>query len=134
QLMLPKTTVRDIALELTGVGRAMARLFALGAAPAAERPDARPALVIDDVVGVASRITRCAFRRGKAGQPEPGADFDQHVLKRPDIAVRGDYRLTDSIGRPFDTADWAIEERNAIPAFEIGRVRKNKVGIADHLG
>ena len=112
----------------------MACLFALGTAPAAERPDAWPALVIDDVVRIASRITRCAFRRSKAGQLEPGADFDQHVLKRPDIAVGGDDRLTDRIGRPFDAADRAIEERNAIPAFEIGRVRKNKVGIADHLG
>src|SRR6516225_10935986 len=120
QLMLPKTTVRDIPLELTWVGRALAYLFALGAAPAAERPDARPALVIDDVVGVASPITRRAFRCGKAGQPEPGADFDQHVLKRPNIAVRSHYRLTDSIRRPFDPADRAIEKRNAIPAFEIG--------------
>ena len=30
QLMLPKTTVRYIALELTGIGRAVAGLFALG--------------------------------------------------------------------------------------------------------
>src|SRR5215813_10704630 len=44
QLILPKTTVSDIALELTRVGRATACFFALGTAPAAERPDARPAL------------------------------------------------------------------------------------------
>ena len=98
--------------------RFVKRIRARCAAPTAERPDARPALVIDDVVGVASRITRSAFRRGKAGQPEPGADFDQHVLKRPNVAVRSHYRLTDSVGRPFDPADRAIVSEVFMAEFQ----------------
>src|SRR6516162_8084802 len=85
QLMLPKATICDVALELTRIGRPMAGLLTLGATPAAERSDARPTLVIDDVVGIASRVTRRPFRRGKARQPESCTDLDQYILKRPDI-------------------------------------------------
>src|SRR5262249_1163687 len=125
QLILPKTTVRDIALKLVGVGRAPARLFAGRTAPAAKRPDTRPAFVINDIIGIASGITRYAFRCGKARQPEPGADFDQDVLKWPDIAVRGNDWLTNGIGRPLHPADRPIKQGNAIPAFKISRVRED---------
>src|SRR6266436_7342326 len=106
-------------------------LFSVGAAPPAKRSDPGAALVIDDVIGIPSRITRGALRRDKTGEPEPGADFDQHVLERTNIAVRGEDRMPDSIGRPLDTANRSVEQRYAVPAFQIGRIGQNQVRVGD---
>ena len=89
QAVLPKAAIGDIALELVRVWRAASRLVALRAAPAAQRADPGPALMIDDIVRIAAGIARLPFRRDKAGQPEPLAQFDQHVLERADVAVGG---------------------------------------------
>src|ERR1700726_2890952 len=96
------------------VRHAPTRLISVGAAPAAERPDPGAALVIDDVIGVPARIARVALSSDKTGKPEPGANFDQHVLERTNIAIRDNYRLPDRIGRAPDAAHPAVEHRYAV--------------------
>ena len=48
-----------------------------------ERPDTRPPFVVDDVIGVAARVTRRALLCHEAGQPKARADLDQHVIIEP---------------------------------------------------
>ena len=81
-------SMSPIATAVSRIGHASTSLVSVGAAPAAERSDPGPSLVIDDVVGITARIARRALQRDKTGKPEPGANFDQHVLERANIAVR----------------------------------------------
>ncbi len=55
-LLVPEAVVGDVALELAGVGRALADGASVLAAPAHQTADARFALVVDDVIGIAARI------------------------------------------------------------------------------
>src|SRR5215831_3132103 len=83
KFMLPKTPIRDIALQLMRVWGASARILALGSSPAAQRPDSGSPLVIDDILGVTARVSRSPLRSDKPRQSKPRTDFDEHVLKRP---------------------------------------------------
>ena len=133
QLVLPKAAVGDVALELMRVRHSPTRLVTVDAAPAAERADPGAALVIDDVIGVPARITRRSLRCDEAGEPETGADVDQHILKRANVAVWDEDRLPDRIGRTLDAANRSVEQRYTVPAFEIGRIGQNQIRVGDHF-
>ena len=68
-----------------------------------------------------------------AGQAEPRAEIEQHGLERPHIAVGLDDRLADGIGRAIGFRDRPVEQRDAVPALEIGRVGQDEIGIVHHL-
>ncbi len=107
-------------------------MLARGAAPAGEQADAGLALVADDVVGVVA-IARLAGSGDEARQSQARAEVDQHVLKRPHVAIGLHHRLADGVARPFGAADRPVEQRDAIPALEIGRVGQHQIGVGDHL-
>ncbi len=89
QSVFPKAAIGDIALELVRIRGSPTRLVALRTAPAAQRAHPGPALMIDDIVRITAGEARLPFRRDKTGQPEPLAQFDQHVLERANVAVGG---------------------------------------------
>ena len=133
QLVLPETAILDIVPELVGIGRTGAVARPVLAAPAGQHADPRRALVIGDVIGIAARIAGGAVFRDQAGQADPRAQLDQHVLERADIAVRRHDRLADRIGGPVGRADRPVEQADAVPAFEIGRIGQHEVGVGHHL-
>ncbi len=107
-------------------------MLARAAAPPGEQADAGLPLVADDVVGVVA-IARLAAAGDEPRQSQPRAEIDQHVLKRPHVAIGLQHRLADGVGRPFGPADRPVEQRDAIPALEISRVRQHQIGVGDHL-
>src|SRR6185369_3383274 len=119
---------------LLEVDRPRTLLIATRAAPAGERTDARLALVVDDVVGIAARIARAAVGVGESRQLEASAEIDQDVLERPHVAIGLDDRLPDRVARALGRTDRAVEQRDAVPALEVRRIREDEVGIGDHLG
>ncbi len=133
QVIAPEALVLDIAVELLRVHRPGPLLVAARTAPAGERADAGLALVVDEVVRIAARIARAAIGIGEARQFQPRAELDQDVLERPHVAVGLEHRLADRVGRPLGRADRPVEQRDAVPALEIGRVGQHEIGIRHHL-
>ena len=68
------------------------------------------------------------------GQLEPRAKIEQDVLKVAHVAVGRDHRLADRVGRAVGVGDRPVEQRDAVPALEIGRVGQDEVGVGDRLG
>src|SRR3546814_15162969 len=100
-------------------------------APAGQRADARRALVVDDVVRIAAGIDRRAALVGEARQLQPGAEVDEHVLERSDVAVGRADRLADGLARPASDAERPAEQRGAVPAPEIGCVLQHQVASTE---
>jgi hypothetical protein len=96
----------------------LARLFAFGAAPARERPDAWPALMVHNVIRIAAGVQRSPLPREKIRQLKPRAKFDQDVLERAHISIGRQVRLAGRVGWTLGAADRPVEQRNAIPSFE----------------
>ena len=82
QFLAPEALVLDVAVQLIGIGLAVAGLIAVGAAPAGERPDAGAALMIDDVIGIAAGVFGLAVVVDHAGQAQARAEIEQNVLER----------------------------------------------------
>ena len=133
QLVTPEAGCRCSALELIGIGRAAAELVALGAAPAGQGADARTALVIDDDSRDSRRDRAAGPSDVKPGRPSraPRSISTSGTAARRDPAH---HRLADRIGRPVGIADWPVEQRDAVPALQIGGVRQHQIGIGHHLG
>ena len=72
----PMAAVLDIALELVRVGLAPAFLLAV-AAPTGQHADARPALVVDQIVLEPARKLRRAVLLAERGQAQPRAQVEQ---------------------------------------------------------
>src|SRR3546814_18431972 len=94
-------------------------------APAGQRADARRALVVDDVVRIAAGIDRRAALVGEARQLQPGAEVDEHVLERSDVAVGRADRLAAGVARPVRAAARQVEQGDAVPGAEMGGVRQD---------
>src|SRR4029079_14625084 len=105
----PVAAILDIALKLMRVGSAATMTNSLFAAPAGKWADAGRALVVHDIVGISAGIARTALSRRHAWQPEAPPQIEQHALKRPDVTVGRDHRLTDGIGRPVGFRDRPVE-------------------------
>ena len=133
ELVLVEAAFRDIGVELLRIGRAAAVRAAVGAAEARQRADAGRALVVDDVVRVAARIARRAVVGDEARQLEPRAEIEQHALERAHVAVGRDHRLADRVRRRVGGGDRPVEQRDAVPALQIGGVGQDQVGVGDHL-
>ena len=67
-------------------------------------------------------------------QAEPAGEIDQHVLEGAHVAVGLEHRHADRIRRPVRRADRPVEQRDAVIALEIGRVRQHEIGIGHGLG
>src|SRR5689334_17025227 len=129
----PEATILDVALQLVWIGSTDASCLAIGPTPTSERADPRASLVADDIVGIVA-VQRATIGIDEARQSKPGAQLDQDILKRTDIAIRLQHWLPDRIRRPIGTADWTVKQRNAIPAFKVRGVGKHQIRIGDHLG
>ena len=97
----PEALILDIALQLPRIDRAGAAVAAIGAAPARQQADAGTALVIDDVVGIETGKFCRTVGIDEPGQIEPRAELDQHVLKRPHVAIGLDHGLANGVGGSF---------------------------------
>ena len=131
----PKSTVRDIGLQLPWIRCALALLRAVAAAPTCKQADTRHALMVDDVVGIVA-IDRHTGRVDHARQLQPRAELEQDRLETAHVAqlsilqnLRGRLEdgMADCIRRSIGVGDRAIEHRHAIVAFEIGGVGKHQV-------
>ena len=109
-------------------------LAAVRPAPSREHADAGLALMIDDVVGIEAGISRLAVEIDDARQTQPRAQIEHHILEGPHIAIGRHHRLADGVARGIGLADRPVEQRDAIMALEIRRVRQHEIGIGDHLG
>lgn len=88
--------------------------------------------MIDDVIGIIGVSGRSVVI-DEAGQTEPRAEFDQHRLERPDVAVGLDDGMAYGVARPVGMADRPVEQADAIVAFEIGRVGQHEIGERHRL-
>ena len=130
----------DVALQLLRIRRALAVLRAVRAAPAGEQADAGRALVAHDVVGVVA-VLRRAVGVHHARQAEPRAEVEQHRLEAAHVAraPRASCVAGSNTGWRIASAarvgvgDRAVEQRDRVEAFEIGRVGQHQVGVRDHL-
>ena len=95
EVMGVKAAVLDVALQLIGIGSALAVALAVGTPEAGQGSDARRALVIDDVVGIAAGVFRCAVLIDEAWQFQPRAEIDQHGLEAAHVAIGLHHRLAD---------------------------------------
>ncbi len=121
-------------LQLFGIGRAPPLRLAVGTAEAGERTEPRRAFVVHDVIGISARIARAAVGAGHARKAEPRAKVEQNLLEGTHVAIGLHHRLTDGIGWAIGLRDRAVEQRDAVPALEIGGIRQDQVGVVDHLG
>ena len=133
QLVLPVAAILDVLLKLLRIDLALAGLGAVGPAETRERADAGPALVIDNIVGIAAGEFRRHVLLDHARQAQPCAKVEHHRLERSHVAVGLDHRLADRVCRPVRFGDRAVEQRDAVPTLQIGRVGQDQVGIGDHL-
>ena len=124
----PETAVLDVFLQLVRVGLAAAVLVAVLAAPTGERADAGAAFVVLDVVAVAVPLG-IAGLVDKARKLHQVGDLDQHRLEVAHVAVGFDHRPADGVGGGLGLADRPVEQRDAVVAFEIGRVGQDQVRI-----
>ena len=134
QFLAPEALVLDVAVQLIGVGFAIAGLVSVGAAPAGERSDAGAALMIDDVIGIAAGVLGPAVVVDHAGEAQSGAEIEQHVLERTHVAVGRDHRLADGVGRAVGAADRAVEQGDAVEALQIRGVGQHQIGVGHGLG
>ena len=133
QVIAPEAAIVDVALQLVGVRLAEPLLAAIRPAEAGQRADAGRTLMVHDVVRVVLEA-RGAILLHEGRQAQPRAEFDQHILEGPDIAIRRDHRLADGIARAMRAADRAIQHGNAVPPLQIGGVGQDQVGIGHGLG
>ena len=129
QLVEPVAAIVDVMLQLFGIGRAPPLRLAVGTAEAGERAEPRRAFVVHDVIGIAARIARAAVGAGHAWKAEPRAEVEQNLLEGTHVAIGLHHRLADRIGRAIGLRDRAVEQRDAVPALEIGGVRQDQVGV-----
>ena len=134
QRLLPEAAGLDVAFQLFRIGLAGAFHGAVDAPPAGEAADTGDPLMVDQIVGVATGIARRPVVPNQPGKAEPGADVDQHVLEGSNVPVGLHHRVADRIGRAVGARDRPVEQRDTVPALEIGGVRQHQVGIGDHLG
>src|SRR5271156_2736636 len=111
-MVAPEALVFNIALDLVGVGSALADRGSVGAAPAAERADAGTAFVVRNIIRIVA-IQRSAIALDESWQVQPCAKLDQHVLERTYVAIGRQYRLADRVGRTLRAADRPVQHRNA---------------------
>ena len=134
KLVEPVAAVVDVALQLLGVGRATPLCAAVGPAEAGERTDAGRTLMIDDVVRIAAGVARRAVGARHARKADARAEVEQHGLEGAHVTLGLHHRLADRIRRAISLRDRAVEERDAVPALEIGGVGQHEVGVMHHLG
>ena len=133
----PESTVGDVALQLVGIGRALAVLVAFGAAPAGQQADAGCAFVAHDVIGIVA-VARAAIGLAHRRQSDPRTEFEQHRLEAAHVAsvaggIRFQHRVPYRIRRAIGVRDRPVEQRHGIEAFQVGRVRQDQVRVGDHL-
>src|SRR4029077_1311120 len=110
--------IANICIELPWIWLSSTLALSISAAPACQRTDPGLALVAYEVISVIS-IKRTAVIADKSRQFQSRAKLDEHVLERTNIAVRLYHRMPYRIRRPVRIADGTIEQRNAVPSFQI---------------
>ena len=110
QFKFPEAAIRDVALQLLRVRGPLALRRAVLAAPPGQRPDPRRALVQRNIILVTAGEARRALGGDKGRQPKLRAEFDQHILERPHVAVGRQHRLADRIPGTIGAADRPIEQ------------------------
>ena len=50
-----------------------------------------------------------------------------------DVAIGPYHRLADRVSRGVGLGNRPVEQRDAVPALEVGGVRQNQIGVRDHL-
>ncbi len=131
-VVYPEGTVIDIVFQLIRIRGAATRILRIFAPPTRQRPDARLALMIDDIIGIVLVEWGAAFI-DETGKVEPRAQIDQDRLETAYIPVRLKDRPTDGITRGLRLGDRAVEQRNAVVPLEVRRVRQHEIGVRDHL-
>ena len=129
--MVPIATVFDVALKLGGIRCANARLRSFRTTPTREQTDARRALVVDDVLRVAARVFCGTAGVDEPRQAEPRAEIEQDILERAHVTIGLHDRLANRVGCAIGIRDRAVEQADAIVAFEVGRVRQHQIGKRD---
>ena len=132
-VMCEKTFGFDVGLPLIGVRLTTQRFVAVFAAKAAEKANARCALVVHDEVGIARELA-LAFGVDEGRKFESCCQLNQHVLPGSHIAIQRQNRMANRISRSVRLADGAVEKTDRVVALEIRCVGQHQVGKAHHLG
>ncbi len=133
EFLLPETAILDIGVELRAVRRAASLPGSIRPAPAREWSDIRRAFMMNQIIGIAAGIERRPRLPDKTGQPQPDAEIEQNILKRPHVAVRLKNRLTNGIGRAMGARYRPVQQRNAIPPLQIGGIGQHQIRIGDRF-
>ena len=90
--------------------------------------------MVHEIVGIAAGELRRAILLHEAGQLETRSEIQQHRLEAPHVAVGLDDRMADRVARRVRLGDRPVEDRDAVPPLEIGRVGQDEIGVGHHLG